>query len=1046
MSTILPKASQRQQDPISLISRDTINEKYRRGYLTKSDYEELMQKKGHDEIFQSLERDGFSMTVLKEFVKEINDHWPTMKDIATKDPEKFDPSTNAMMGGWTAFQMYFTALNALGKTTGHQNELISLGLGMDPGAARMVNLASDVGTGFVPVGKMAKSMVTTVEHVTGRAGVKESAAAAQKLAQAEFEKDRARRLIQESINSSMTTDERFAIAASRKPAVIPTEGFKPPIPETTPTEAPLSVQERISKAVTTAENKVTNEQAARIVDQIAKKEGLDLTTIFQDRNYTNKQMYAYLTILRPHIDELTTLAKSAVAGGNPERYAFAKYVTELVNANPSGGSGKNVTDFSEMLLHWDPNSMAKGDIVGAIQTMAKDFAVLDPNELKNVVLKAQKEISGGTELASVWDKTKSVYRNMLLPFAWAPAFVGNSIALGQHEMERVTGRMFSGTFGVVPDISAAAKDAYYFNKGITLAVGDALAAFKGSFGGVSTGELSRFDTMRPAFSGKLGRIIETPTDLVRGVDNFSSHIIERAISYAENAAWAERQGLKGDAIGEFVINNVKFPNDTIINMADKTKKELTFQSQLGWFGRTSSQLAQNSPLFFYAPFMKSYINIAKYEWARTPGLQLVSLQLYKDLAGGGRAAELAVGKLIIGNLTGHLYYEMAKEGYITGSGPSDSKLRAEWLRDHQPYSIKTPVGWVSYKNYEPLTAPMGFMADLAQMASTMDEPTFEKAFYAATFAGFNNFAGGNWWQTGTDLVEAIQEMRSGKGLSQASVRVAMSPITTPLSGGVIGGRIEKIIDPTVRETRSLYDEWAAKTPYFSTGLRALTDPYGDPIKLPETPGNPLFGLITPIMPTIKPFAKGRVQDEGDLLKAKLPNTNDHFMGGRVLRTGNINEQFPEDKSGIQLDQMEQQQRVMLYQQFWQDPKNGLEAQVLNDMKPGGYNDKETTRAGRRYMFENAMKQYWDASGKAIIIRNPSVARRYIESQAKPFYPLMTPGQQDIEKQRVGGQIQLFERMTPQERENFLRWDPLTPEPQNPPSQPNVQMGPEGIIQ
>jgi len=107
-------------------------------------------------------------------------------------------------------------------------------------------------------------------------------------------------------------------------------------------------------------------------------------------------------------------------------------------------------------------------------------------------------------------------------------------------------------------------------------------------------------------------------------------------------------------------------------------------------------------------------------------------------------------------------------GDLTGRGPSDPQLRKEWLATHQPYSIKIGGNWYSYAKVEPLSIPLGLMADLHVVLHELDDKNTDVSdlMYAVPTAIFYNL--------------------SSSRIRQASVSsstLGLTTIPTPRNGG-----------------------------------------------------------------------------------------------------------------------------------------------------------------------------------------------------------------------------------------------------------------------
>jgi hypothetical protein len=107
-------------------------------------------------------------------------------------------------------------------------------------------------------------------------------------------------------------------------------------------------------------------------------------------------------------------------------------------------------------------------------------------------------------------------------------------------------------------------------------------------------------------------------------------------------------------------------------------------------------------------FFRTPVRIYEEGFRVTPGLNLISPKYMDDLRGlnGVGAQVRAQGEHLLAMSIGASFFAMYGNGTITGPGPTDPKLRTEWLKKNTPYSITFPNGYVwEFKNMEPLSLP-----------------------------------------------------------------------------------------------------------------------------------------------------------------------------------------------------------------------------------------------------------------------------------------------------------------------------------------------------
>lgn len=307
--------------------------------------------------------------------------------------------------------------------------------------------------------------------------------------------------------------------------------------------------------------------------------------------------------------------------------------------------------------------------------------------------------------------------------------------------------------------------------------------------------------------------------------------------------------------------------------AQKFGRMITFQDDLGDFGRNAQGLASNPIFRWFVPFLKTPANIISRAWEHTP-FSMAGKDYRDAIAQGGEGADLARAKVALGTTTMVGVGFLANAGYITGGGPSDPKLKANLKRQNwQPYSIKIGGRFYSYKRIEPHSTIIGLAADLVEIMGN-DKQTENAATAAAALGmAFSKNVTSKTWMTGmANLLEAIENPdRYGPKVIQGFISSLVPRIIA---------QSEKQVDPEKRYVRSLIDAIKKDVPGWSDTLPPTLNIWGEPIVYESH--NALTGMINPIY--AKDWKPNALDGELDRLKLgfdtppeTMPNT-----GGKLL--------------------------------------------------------------------------------------------------------------------------------------------------------------------
>lgn len=281
---------------------------------------------------------------------------------------------------------------------------------------------------------------------------------------------------------------------------------------------------------------------------------------------------------------------------------------------------------------------------------------------------------------------------------------------------------------------------------------------------------------------------------------------------------------------------------------------------------------QHPTLRFVMPFVRTPLNILSYAGQRfdvfgaakalaakrfpeyAAGLKDSQNRLIMDMMSNDpRRASDAVGRLAAGASIATWGFTMASQGIITGRGPSDPEQRrllqqAGW----QPYSIKTPRGYVSYARIDPFATMLGTIADLydyGRYAPVEDQDKAETASYGLAVALANNFTNKSYLTGISNFVTMLEAPdRKAETFFQ---RYAGS-----LVPNVIGQSVD-VADDNMRDVRGIVDSMTARIPGLSSTLPPQRNLFGEPIRRTRQLGSDQIGSV---MNILVPVAYSEVSD------------------------------------------------------------------------------------------------------------------------------------------------------------------------------------------
>lgn len=325
----------------------------------------------------------------------------------------------------------------------------------------------------------------------------------------------------------------------------------------------------------------------------------------------------------------------------------------------------------------------------------------------------------------------------------------------------------------------------------------------------------------------LGEVVRAPGRALMAEDEFFKSVGYRMELNARAYRKAHvEEGLAGtdaaERINAIMRDPETFAPDVHLAAVDAARYQ-TFTSKLD--SKVLSGLAgSNNPFVrIVVPFVSTPTNILRYMGARTPAAFLMR-SVRDDIAAGGARADLALARIAAGSMVAGVAVAGVASGTITGSGPSDPKMRQYKINQGwQPDSIKIGDKYYSYGRLEPIGGLLGIAASAAEIMGEIDED--ERRSVAAAVAGaFGKYATSRTWLRGvSELVEALDDP------DRYGDKYLQKLLGTVVPTGV--AQIERTLSPELKQVNDYIDAVKARIPGWSEEMPRRRNIWGEPITL-----------------------------------------------------------------------------------------------------------------------------------------------------------------------------------------------------------------------
>lgn len=566
----------------------------------------------------------------------------------------------------------------------------------------------------------------------------------------------------------------------------------------------------------------------------------DLLARRKGQAFSAEEAYAARAILAKSGNELVNMARRIQrAGGDPGSELLAAFRKALVRhaaiqeqvSGMTAEAGRALSAFRMAADSRDiPGRVLEGLAnagggSGRLKDAAERIIDLerDPANLNRFVEKVSKP--------KFADRAQEIWYNYLLsgPQTHAVNILSNTMtALGQIPEHAVA----AGVGAARRALGREAADRVLFSElgarsvGMLQGAKEGVREFARAF---RTGEASDFVTKmesqtQKAVPGIKGEILRIPTRALTAEDEFFKAIARRMELSGLAVRQAAKEGATGqearDRTAELLVN----PTDEMMESALDYGRYITFQRPLGdGLAGGLSRITQNQPyLKAILPFVRTPTNLIKFTAERSPLAPMVK-EWRKDFAAGGARRDLALAKVMVGSGIGAMIAELAAQGVITGSPPSDdNRRRLLYASGWQPYSVKIGDTYYSYKRLDPFAMTFGTAADLATLGNGMTDEQREKGAALWTASVISNLASRTWLSGVTDALDALQDPERYSG---NFIKRLVGSATIPTGAA----QLARILDPTMRETPDIASYMSSRMPGLSDDLLPKRDIWGQPI-------------------------------------------------------------------------------------------------------------------------------------------------------------------------------------------------------------------------
>lgn len=360
--------------------------------------------------------------------------------------------------------------------------------------------------------------------------------------------------------------------------------------------------------------------------------------------------------------------------------------------------------------------------------------------------------------------------------------------------------------------------------------------------------------------------------LVGGHDELTKRLAYLGRVRMQSLSYGLRNGISGQDLEDFVRGSIQDAVDPstkaatysdVLNEAART----TFLNKPDGAGASTIRFLNQSrnavpELRYILPVLDVPASGLGEMLRRIPIVSAAFQGTRDDLLGahGDIAQAQAYGRWMTGATLLGTGLSLSRANILTGGGPDNPADKANWMNNgYQPYSINIPhIGWVSYKDWEPIGGILGIIGTLNDHTVHYAEDDQIHDKYTGAVAALAEYAKDKSAMKGVADILNFGDPDSSEATWLHFIK------------GVTAGEVPAFVhdirnftDPNLRDTKSdWYDQFLNAIPGASNKLPPLRNVYGEPIHHPND-GSNLYGLLPMTIASARQEGKDPVTDELD---------------------------------------------------------------------------------------------------------------------------------------------------------------------------------------